>query len=902
MMFRSSLQMMTFAVFALCASGVMAAMPSFYVDPVRGKNENAGTAAAPFQTLAQARDAVRAVNGAMTGDITVYLHGGRYQLTQPLALGPRDSGNNGFAVIYRAVPGEYPLISGGRAITGWTLHDPAKRIWKASAPGLETRQLYVNRLRARRAHAGHELPGAKKTETGYTTTDATLQNLGNQSDIELVFKGAPYTAAWTEKRLGIDHIAGTDIFMKQPGFDRVKDNPWYSGLTTPSDLENAYEFLDEPGEWYLDRPAGEVYYLPRPGENMRTAEVIAPVLEALVQGQGTLDEPLHDVQFRGLTFAYATWLKPNGNEGFPEWQANFGVGGTRTPGNVALKAAHRVRFERCVFTHLGAVGLDFGGGSQDNVVMGCVFTDISGTSVQIGGVDDPVRADERARDTGNTVANCYIHDTPAEYHGGCGIMAGYAADTLITHNEICRTPYSGVSVGWGWGRNSFARDNRFTYNHVYDVMQEQNDGGGFYSLSAQPDSVVAYNYIHDVHGYMAAVYLDEGTCYYDVHDNVLEPYQFVMFINESRPDSIRGNKIHDNYANSFAWNLQGQYTAERNGVLVDDSWPLAAKEIVRNAGLEPAYRDVLTIPAACDLPAAALTGGQAGAWQARYTPISCVLALKQPTGSVTGLVQGVLTLTIKNDSTTEPAVGQVKLTGGPVRNFTLNEPDTLPYDLQPGTKLVMDISVQLEPGRHVFSTRGLGNGSGFCRLSFDVRPSIKRFAAVAGVEQVAALVKDQPPLTIHDLDGKVYATLRFALAGPDLAVFAHLLEERIAPTDPVKSGIDFYGLMPGATKLSQLMIQPPTAAAPAQARRQDGDEALPAPEIRLATQMTEDGYDLSALIPLSLLNIDPNAEEFLLESMMSAYQPRTGKSVYPALFHSTNCFTNFAMYGHFQVE
>ena len=79
----------------------------------------------------------------------------------------------------------------------------------------------------------------------------------------------------------------------------------------PSYLENALEMLDESGEWYLDRPARTVYYMPRPGEDMAKAEVIAPALEKLVELRGTLDQPVHNIRFQGITFAHGGWLLPS---------------------------------------------------------------------------------------------------------------------------------------------------------------------------------------------------------------------------------------------------------------------------------------------------------------------------------------------------------------------------------------------------------------------------------------------------------------------------------------------------------------------------------------------------------------------------------------------------------------
>ena len=91
---------------------------SFWVSP-KGSDANPGTRAKPFATIERARGAARHVNGNMMQDIVVVLRGGTYQLTETLRLDARDSGTNGHDVIYRAYPGETPVISGGRQIVGW---------------------------------------------------------------------------------------------------------------------------------------------------------------------------------------------------------------------------------------------------------------------------------------------------------------------------------------------------------------------------------------------------------------------------------------------------------------------------------------------------------------------------------------------------------------------------------------------------------------------------------------------------------------------------------------------------------------------------------------------------------------------------------------------------------------
>jgi len=107
-----------------------------------------------------------------------------------------------------------------------------------------------------------------------------------------------------------------------------------------------------------------------------------------------------------------------------------------------------VRFERNQFVHLGSGGIDVDDGSQDNVVIGNHFRDISGRGVTIGHVDEPLPAPEQTV-KGNVIANNFIADIGVEYLDSPAILVGITQGTRIEHNTILRTPYSAVSVGWG---------------------------------------------------------------------------------------------------------------------------------------------------------------------------------------------------------------------------------------------------------------------------------------------------------------------------------------------------------------------------------------------------------------------------------------------------------------------
>ena len=114
-----------------------------------GDDSNPGTEALPYATIEHARDVVSLLNADMTGSILVLLHGGVYQIKHPIEFTVRDSGNNGFKVIYRAADGETPILSGGMDVGGWQAV-PGSSMWKTVLPP-ETalfRNLYVNGVRA----------------------------------------------------------------------------------------------------------------------------------------------------------------------------------------------------------------------------------------------------------------------------------------------------------------------------------------------------------------------------------------------------------------------------------------------------------------------------------------------------------------------------------------------------------------------------------------------------------------------------------------------------------------------------------------------------------------------------------------------------------------------------------
>jgi hypothetical protein len=273
--------------------------------------------------LNTARDRVGGMIARAAGDVVVELNGGTYRLTSPFKLGVQNSGSPGHRVIYRAAPGQSPVLNGAIPVTGFTKVDATKNIYRAKVPvGTSSRELFVNGVRARRARSTSNPSGFSTTSTGFTTGDGSYTSWTNTNQVEVVANNA-----WKQLRCPLASItangSGGSNFTVDPACwnnnHASVPHPGFpfngNGLPTLdriSWIENAYQLLGTPGQFYLDGAAGYLYYVPRAGEDLATADVELPVAPELLDVSGTPGHlaPLNDTDWRA-TYT-GSWGYQNG--------------------------------------------------------------------------------------------------------------------------------------------------------------------------------------------------------------------------------------------------------------------------------------------------------------------------------------------------------------------------------------------------------------------------------------------------------------------------------------------------------------------------------------------------------------------------------------------------------------
>ena len=549
------------SVLTLAATGAAA---DYYVAP-DGNDTSAGTKEHPFATLARAQKAIRARKqaGLLQEPVTVWLRGGVYRLTQPIVFTPADTGTPDAPITCASLPGERAVLSGGQQLArGWT-RTPGKPFWQLDLPQVRAgkwvfHSLYVNgqsRLRARHPNYGDKVLRARGREPGGDPRQALCYFPGdvdpswsNPTDIDVVL-----LCSWTPTIHRVREISSQRQAIRFfSAHNRVVDF-WERNFRYY--LSNVFEALDQPGEWYLDRRSGTLYYLPMPGEDLAAAEVVAPVLKSRmieIAGEPAAGRFVEHLHFRDLDFRYL-------DGDMDRYNGIYRQGHMYLDSAVSARGLRHASFERCTLAQLGEYAMELADGCQDVTVRQCHFWDLGAGAMQLGvtnlatlksliGTEPTASSAGAVR--GLVIDNNCIHRLGTIWHGCYGIVNRFATETRITHNEIYDTHWDaiGLDARWNWKGEKYSHGNVVAYNHLHHLgLRYHTDAAGVYQFGPL-DTHIHHNLVHDNVAYpyicgFAGIYLDEQSRGALVENNLVYNVEWFAYFQHKGTDNVFRNNI-----------------------------------------------------------------------------------------------------------------------------------------------------------------------------------------------------------------------------------------------------------------------------------------------------------------------------------------------------------------------
>jgi len=328
-------------------------------------------------------------------------------------------------------------------------------------------------------------------------------------------------------------------------------------------VENVFEQLDSPGEWYLDRSAGRLFHWPPDGLPAQ-ADVVAPVLGRLVEmlGDAAAKKPVSHIRFAGLTFQETDYSPDDGCEGYR--MGNDGV--------VYVQDATDCSIEDCEFRNTGKYAICISGGGGHAIQGNDICHSAEGGVLLL-------------KTAGNKVSDNHIHHCGLVYkHIGGVILEGAGTDdNVVSHNCIHDISRYGISLKSAGSRN------RIEYNRVLNTSLETCDTGAIevtqHDKLFRSGSVISHNVVGDSVGYSSngpkpvfmswGIYLDSFAGGYTVHHNVTyRSSHGGIMLQGGKDNTVENNIFVDSaysqmYISNFADNSTG-LVLQRNIVYYTD--------------------------------------------------------------------------------------------------------------------------------------------------------------------------------------------------------------------------------------------------------------------------------------------------------------------------------------------
>ena len=479
-----NLKILCFLLASACPMHLWGA--EFFVSP-NGSDRNPGSRELPYLTLARAQAALRASADRTRKPVTVHVAPGTYYLRNPLVLEPEDSGAANAPVVWQA-EGEVILSGGRRLELKWQPYRDG--IFQAATPaGMSIDQLFIDGRRQHMARYPDFDPNQPTAAyQGFAADAISRERAARWAD-----PAGGYIHAMHAHRWGGYHYR---ITGKNPDGSLAYEGGWQNNRQMGMHrqyrmVENIFEELDAPGEWFHNAKTDTLYFMPVPGIGLENATVEVVELAHLVEFQGSQEKPVRFIRMQGFTFRHTARTFMDNREPLlrSDWTIYRG-------GAVLLTGTEDVHILDCEFDQPGGNALFVNHYNRRALIQGCHIHDAGASGVCF--VGDPAAVRHPLFEYGQThdltqidrtpgpmtdnypadsvVEDCLIHGIGRVERQPAGVQISMARRITVRDTSIYDCARAGINISEGtWGGHLIERCD------VFDTVLETHDHGSFNS-------------------------------------------------------------------------------------------------------------------------------------------------------------------------------------------------------------------------------------------------------------------------------------------------------------------------------------------------------------------------------------------------------------------------------------
>jgi hypothetical protein len=515
-----------------------------------GNDMNPGTEQEPFATFERAIDGVDELRGKREGPISVLFRAGTYYETTAIITSFCGTGTPNSPVTFAAYPGETVTLSTAVLISNsWRPFRDG--IYKCELPEeIYVSELFINGIRQHRARfPNYDAIDPTINGSGYTNVAKVGPERPNN---HFHYDPATFTSkTWTKPEDAVVHIFPEGrwgnlqwrvrsidrerhaIHLGEGGF-QINANVLGHAANGLAEgcrfyIENVFEELDFPGEWYFDEDTRTLYVIPLEGVDIGSALVEAPQNTQLVEVIAA-----SNVTFKGFRFAHVcpTFMETYEAPSLGDWTLYRG-------GTIEFDGAEDCAIEDCFFDAVGGNAVFINNSNKRIRITGNKFTQCGDSAVCLVGSKHLTHGTQQEYPADCVVSNNLIHDCGVYGKQTAGVFLSVCKRTTVSHNRIYSMPRSAICVNDGtWGGHIIE------HNDISDTVKETGDHGPFNSWGRErywclqqshgPEhvshsagnvledacetTIIRHNRFREDHGW--GIDLDDGTSNYRVENNL----------------------------------------------------------------------------------------------------------------------------------------------------------------------------------------------------------------------------------------------------------------------------------------------------------------------------------------------------------------------------------------------